>query len=337
MNKPKITHIENLRGIAIFLVVMGHVIGSTPEGGMKIDFPSYWRYLYLWIDYIQMPLFTGIAGWIYALKPATKNLFGAFAYKKAIRLLIPMATVGTLYFLTQYLIPGTNTKGDLSGIWKIYIFPYTIYWYLPSLFLIFLMMYIFDKYRLCQTPIKWLLLFLAVWGISLIEKTFIPPSVPNLLSFKGALGQLPYFIIGVGIQRFTEVLYEKNPKWIYTLLAVIGLIVLQYKWCYQLSYATSIEWYTYLLPLWVSATLMLLLQQTRSNRFFVWLGGYAYIIYLFHGFGTSGGRIILTRLGIQSDTLIFVVATCLALFSPILVEKIANRWRITRILFTGSK
>lgn len=332
----RVKHIEALRGIAIFLVVIGHVIGSTPEGGMKIDFPSYWRYLYLWIDYIQMPLFTGIAGWVYALKPAIKIPFGSFAYKKAIRLLIPMATVGTLYFFTQYLIPGTNTKGDLSAIWKIYIFPYTIYWYLPSLFLMFLMMYALDKYRLCQTPIKWLLLFLVVWGASLIERTLIPPSVPNLFSFKGALEQLPYFIIGVGIQRFTKVLYEKNRKWIYTILAVIGLLLLQNKWCCQLS-ATPIEWYTYLLPLWVSGTLMLLFQQTRYNRFFAWLGGYAYIIYLFHGFGTSGGRIILTRLGIQSDLLIFVVATCIALFSPILVEKIANRWRVTRILFTGNK
>lgn len=54
---------------AILLVVIGHVIGSTPEGGMRIDFPSPWRYLYLWINYIQMPLFTAIAGWVYALKP----------------------------------------------------------------------------------------------------------------------------------------------------------------------------------------------------------------------------------------------------------------------------
>ena len=49
----KISHIETLRGIAILLVVIGHVIGSTPEGGMRIDFPSPWRYLYLWIDYIH--------------------------------------------------------------------------------------------------------------------------------------------------------------------------------------------------------------------------------------------------------------------------------------------
>lgn len=69
MSSKKNLSIETLRGIAILLVVIGHVIGSTPDGGMKIDFPHPLRYLYVWIDYIQMPLFTAIAGWVYALKP----------------------------------------------------------------------------------------------------------------------------------------------------------------------------------------------------------------------------------------------------------------------------
>ena len=62
MTAGKNLSIETLRGIAILLVVAGHVIGSAPDGGMKIDFPHPLRYLYLWIDYIQMPLFTAIAG-----------------------------------------------------------------------------------------------------------------------------------------------------------------------------------------------------------------------------------------------------------------------------------
>lgn len=62
VNQEKNLSIETLRGIAILLVVVGHVIGSGPGGGMKFDFPHPLRYLYVWIDYIQMPLFTAIAG-----------------------------------------------------------------------------------------------------------------------------------------------------------------------------------------------------------------------------------------------------------------------------------
>lgn len=74
--------VETLRGIAILLVVVGHVIGSGPDGGMKIDFPHPLRYFYVWIDYIQMPLFTAIAGWVYALKPfSASSGFGSFVGK----------------------------------------------------------------------------------------------------------------------------------------------------------------------------------------------------------------------------------------------------------------
>ena len=38
-NVEKNLSVETLRGIAILLVVVGHVIGSGPDGGMKIDFP----------------------------------------------------------------------------------------------------------------------------------------------------------------------------------------------------------------------------------------------------------------------------------------------------------
>ena len=114
-NAEKNLSVETLRGIAILLVVVGHVVGSGPGGGMKIDFPHPLRYLYVWIDYIQMPLFTAIAGWAYALKPfSASSGFGSFVRKKALRLLVPMAAVGTLYFLVQYLMPGTNNKGELS-------------------------------------------------------------------------------------------------------------------------------------------------------------------------------------------------------------------------------
>lgn len=77
--------------------------------------------------------------------------------------------------------------------------------------------------------------------------------------------------------------------------------------------------------------------KSGSNQFFTWLGGFAYTIYLFHGFGTSGGRIMATKLGINSSLFIVIMATIIALFLPIVIEKIANKWRATKILFLGKK
>lgn len=100
MTAGKSLTIEILREIAILLVVARHVIDPTPDDGVKIDFLHPLHYLYSWIDYIQMPLFTAIAGWVYASKPAA--LPGGFvvsARKRATWLLVPVIAVGALYFV----------------------------------------------------------------------------------------------------------------------------------------------------------------------------------------------------------------------------------------------
>ena len=70
MQAEKDTTIETLRGAVIILVVIGHVIGSASDGGMKVSDDSILRYFYFtFIDPLQMPLFTIIAGSVYALRP----------------------------------------------------------------------------------------------------------------------------------------------------------------------------------------------------------------------------------------------------------------------------
>ncbi|MEG2282145.1 MAG: acyltransferase [Rikenellaceae bacterium] len=331
MEKEKNLSIETLRGFAILLVVIGHVIGSAPDGGMKIDYPSGWRYLYIWIDYIQMPLFTAIAGWIYALKPIGKPPFRGFVSNKIKRLLIPMATVGTLYFLIQYFTPGTNSKEAFSSIWEIYLFPYTMYWYLQSLFLIFVCVAIVDKLGLMKTFNRWCTLILVAYLLYILESVVIPYEIPNVFSFKGAINQLPYFLAGVGVYKFRRRL-NNNP--IIITFAAIGLILLQMTWFFPML---PNEAYRCLLPIWLVATLILLFEMRYTNKFLVYFGTYAYTIYLFHGFGTSGGRIILSYINIHSEIMVFMLSLLLGAFAPILIDKILDHSRYLRMLFLGKK
>ena len=325
-------HIETLRGIAILLVVMGHVIGSAPGGGMKIDFPHPLRYLYLWIDYIQMPLFTAIAGWVYAIKSCTD--FVPFIKRKALRLLVPMIVVVTSYFLIQYFIPGTNCKGDIIQIWKLLIFPYSLYWYLPSLFLIFVIQSAIDKYKWMDKPSEWFIILLFSYACCFLEKYIIPVDVPNLFSFKGALNQLPYFITGIGIFRFMKsITYHSFMKFGCLLAAFVGVVLLQIEWFRDL---TGCVWYEISQPLWVISTLVLLLYHAQwSISVFSWFGQYAYSIYLFHGFGTAGGRIILKYLGVSNIYILFVGILFLALISSIILEKLLVKYRWARLCLLG--
>lgn len=328
--REKNLSIESLRAVAILLVVVGHVIGSDSMGGMKIAYPSFWRYLYSLINYIQMPLFSAIAGWVYGLNPTYKIGLSEFMFNKFKRLIIPMATVGTLYFLIQYLIPGTNNKGDLEAIWRIYLFPYTVFWYLQSLFLIFFVAIIAEKLSLLKEFKSWIYMLIVAFILYIVQIVFVAGNVENYFSFQGMMNQLIYFMIGVGIVRFSKEL-DHYLKFTFA-LAIVGICLLQVVWFYP---NLREQLYICLLPIWLFGTLQIIMNLKIKNRVLIYIGSYTYSIYLFHAFGTAGGRIILSRLGVHSELLIFLFATLIAVIFPVLVDKILSHNRYTRMIFLG--
>ena len=62
--RTKELSIETLRGLAIVLMVMGHVIGSKSNGGLQVSDDSWYRYFYLTLSPLRMPLFTVISGYV---------------------------------------------------------------------------------------------------------------------------------------------------------------------------------------------------------------------------------------------------------------------------------
>ena len=335
MIKQKSCHIETLRGIAILLVVLGHVIGSTSEGGMKVANDSFFRYLYDLFVNIRMPLFTVISGWVYALHPVKADNISIFLRKKVRRLLFPMVFVGSLYFLLQYFIPGTNNKMVLPDIWKIYIFPYSIYWYLPALFLVFIGIAICDIRKYLNTISRWYILMIVSCLLCYSELTgIIPRSVPNYFAFKNAFYLSPFFLTGVGIVRFKERLSSPVMLKIYLAGLIIGIVLQQMNFFYPHITTFYTKYHLSIIIGILSSSFLVNLK--LNNRFFIWLAQYAYTIYLYHGFGTSGGRIILSGIGIQNEFFVFLFAGSIATFCPILVEKVCKKWKISSRLFLGT-
>ncbi len=330
--RTKDESIETLRGLAIILVVAGHVIGIDALGGMKVADDSLWRYLYDSLQYIRMPLFTAISGWVYALYPVRAHQGVQFMSKKARRLLLPMVFVGTLYFLVQYVVPGTNVRGDLSQIWRIYVFPYTVYWYLPALFLIFGLMAWIDIRRWADSIPSWAFWLLLTSG-GAVAGHLLAAELPNVFAVWSALCLLPFFILGVGIKRFSEQLASPRMRKVYLAGFLIGLLLQQWVW-FDSHDSESLRTWSLHIPIGIISSAFLLVLPLR-NRFLIWLGSYAYTIYLFHAFGTSAGRILLVRIGMDSTLAIFVLSLILGLGFPILVDEIFSRSRLTSLLFLG--
>ena len=325
--------VETLRGIAIILVVMGHVIGSKSDGGMKVPDDSFLRHLYFTFQYLRMPLFTVISGWVYALRPARLENLGDFTIKKIRRILIPLIFVGGTYYIVQSIVPGTNFSYDLKDIWRIAIFPYTFYWYLQSLFIVFLVVSVIDSYNLAQTFNKWLAVFLLSLILLITRDMFIPESFPNYFGFKGAIYLLPFFLIGVGIKNFKAQFSNLYFVAVISVVLIAGLVIQQLIWygIIDLKLSSSSG-----LGLIIGVTgVIVCLRIHFKFMWLVWMGNFAYTIFLFHSFGTSGGRIILNALGIHNTTIVFFSSLLLGLFIPIVIEFIFDRFGLTRMLFLG--
>jgi glucans biosynthesis protein C len=326
--------IETLRGAVIILVVIGHVIGSGPDGGMQVKDDSFMRYFYnSFIELIQMPLFTIIAGWVYAFKPVRLEKVADFIRKKIWRVLVPMFVVGLCYFLLQYFTPGTNRKGNLSEIWRLLFFPYTLFWYLYALFLVFVIISFIDAFDKMKTISNWLIIFGISIFLLLIRDALIPYEWPNYLSYKGALYLLPCFILGVGLNRFKTAFQNPLVKYSIPVILLACFVIQQLSWFKIIDYPVYKDnWVGLLIGL--TGTMMLLRFRMKIN-WLVWFGGFAYSIYLFHAFGTAGGRILIQKLNMHSAPVIFTVSLIAGLLLPVAAEKILERFKLTRILFLG--
>jgi len=326
--------VETLRGLAITLVVIGHVIGSASDGGMQVSDDSFLRYLYYtFIEFLQMPLFTIIAGWVYALNPIKQGNFLPFIKKKVYRILVPMIVVGVLYFLLQYFVPGTNKKGNLSEIWNLLIFPYTLYWYLYSLFLVFIVITIVDLNKLMNQISGWLIILIFSIVILLIRDHVIPVEYPNYLSYKGAIYLFPFFVLGIGLVRFRFLFQKKIFVFIITTVLVITYTIQQLAWFNIIDFPVTENNLTGLL-IGITGTVFLFNLNWQSKSL-VWLGAYSYSIFLFHAFGTAGGRIILKFAGINSVVLTFTLSLACGLLLPVLAHKMLNKSNLTRFVFLG--
>ena len=270
--------VETLRGFAIILVVLGHVIGSDSSGGMRVSDDSFLRYVYYTFEYLRMPLFTVISGWVYALRPARRSNLGDFTMKKVRRILFPMVFVGATYYVLQYFTPGTNAKNPLSDIWHILVFPYTLYWYLPSLFWVFVLCSLFDAFKAMEKLPGWLAVMTIAVGLLFVRNAFIPESFPNYMSFKGAIYLFPFFVTGIGIQRFKTLFANKVFNGVLLGVLVFGLLIQQLSWFGAIDYELSKRSGLGLL-IGISGTI-LFFRVKWNVKWLVWFGSYAYSIYL---------------------------------------------------------
>jgi hypothetical protein len=201
------------------------------------------------------------------------------------------------------------------------------FWFLPALFLIFLVTVVLERYGCMGTQGRWLATLAAVSVFQLVV-----PSPQQVLGYRGAVYLLPYFVLGIGLCRFSG-LFARFVIPI-SLAFMGGMLVHQL----ALFGYVDLELAHPLTPLALLVGLsgiVFLFQIRRPVPVLAWLGFYAYGIYLFHVFPTAGTRILLQKLGVTSFGLVFVVALAMGLLMPIAIELVIVKRPVMRRLLLG--
>jgi len=328
MPSKKDASIETLRGVAIVMMVAGHVIGHDADAGMRVADDSTWRYIYFSFEYVRLPLFTCISGFVYSLHPVTARTIRAFLVGKAHRVLLPLFFVGTLQFLLRVVIPGVNHPAQLHEVWRVYVYGTDQFWFLPAIFFIFVIAAALERFRLMHDWKGWLVFLSLVSAFQLLV-----PMPPRIFSLRGVVYLLPYFILGIGLNRHRDV-FRPRVVGVLSLLFFGGVVVHQAALQGMVEVAMPHKMTPLALVVGLTGN-ALLFHFRRANRPLARLGFYAYGIYLFHVMPSAASRIALGRLGIDTPAVIFCVSLFFALGVPVVVELVILRSKVLTHLFLG--
>lgn len=219
MNK-RIEIIEILQCIAVLLVVLGHSI-ETPHSNIL-----FFHLLHDFIYSFHMPLFMLISGYLF-YNDNKKRAYLQFIKHKAEGLLLPYFILSTFVFLPRTFLNKYNVnKIDLSidGYIHQLIYPWdnviTQFWFLPTLFLIFIIAPIIKVNKKIFFCILLIAFYLHIYSYNCEIK---------FLNINGICFYLFYFIMGAVNCLYKDILvrvFQKNQRQLLVIIILSNILFL---------------------------------------------------------------------------------------------------------------
>lgn len=195
--KQRLYYLDMLKGMAIFLVVMGHILTFCVRG---VDAAPVFKF----IGEIHMPIFFFVSGWLAVKYADGGQLVTPSILQRAKRLLLPMFGASTLWI---YVFPMTHIESPFDSTWAgLWLAPFKNgYWFTLVLFEIGLcytaLTIVLNRWRsfgsdFAVSVVSWA----CLGGIYLL----LPEIADNFLSFGFTATYFPVFMAGVLARRHEE-------------------------------------------------------------------------------------------------------------------------------------
>jgi fucose 4-O-acetylase-like acetyltransferase len=302
-------------------LVSTHVIGTGSATGIHASDGSLLLYYGDSLMYIRMPLFSFLAGLVYAWRPLQdRQGYVAFMYKKSRRLLVPFLVFVPLIGTAQLLVPDANHRTDLPW-YQWYLFPLPPYWFLIATFWIFAAVAFADARGWLSSP----RVVAALVGCIFVIDTLVPEGNPDrgILALRSAIFLSMFFMIGLAVTRFGASSVRPQVKWAIVAAGVVLLAITQLG-LQGLIPETPYRHSPVGTGLGVAVCLALFWSNPRI-RLLARVGSYSAGIYLVHPFTVAGIRSVLTRLGVDIVGVLFVAGLVSGIAGSIIIVILLRR------------
>ena len=191
--------IQVIRGLAVTLLVTFHATATDLDTAVNSAGLQAMVFITHVFDYIRMPLFGFLAGFVYALKPISRATCREFASRKVTRLIVPCVIATTLMFAMQTVgHTGHAARLPLQQAWRIYLYPTYQFWFIQALLVDFAVIALLEALGALSTVGR-----LAVVLVTTIVAFLWLPAPPTaLFSVPQAEYLLPFLLLGLGVSRF---------------------------------------------------------------------------------------------------------------------------------------
>ncbi|WP_280140267.1 acyltransferase family protein [Devosia psychrophila] len=316
---------DAVKGMAIVLVVFGHVLRGDREAGLPHS-EQWFNTLDSAVYLVHIPMFFVVSGYFFERSVLRDGLLGSLK-KRAIVLLYPLL-VWSYITATFRLAAGSVTNRGAITPWEVLTYPFVlsdVYWFLWALFVIQTVVSFvvpFAKRR----PATYLTLAAVAFGLQFIA----PPSV----YISSALHHLPNFIAGILLARW---LGEKQLRLFMAFPALLIFALCEFlNISFNFGYADLTQ--KTVLELLAAVSLIVAIQciyRSTARGQMAWLGALSMPIFVAHVIPAAAARIVLMKLGIEFSAVHLVIETAVGVLVPILLYVALSRMNMVKIAGLG--
>lgn len=330
MVKKRIVWVDNVKIIAIILVVLGHLMQSFVKSGIIALSSSYDCFIEL-IYCFHVPLFFICSGFLYqqytktdTLKSYSKNIL-----KKFIALGVPYFVFSTItYLIKMFLEDSVNSQNETSLLGTLFVSPSAPYWFLYALFMFFIINPVIKKKS--DAIIR-----LSVCAVLFVVFNFMPYiNIPFLLTLVSyVFHHMIWFVAGMAVSYLDLTKKFKKYQGIYFIAFLILGIIIYYFSDYFIHYKLLLG---VLACAGIIGFIGSVSNKNEQGKTLKFLSKYTMPVFLMHTLAAAGIRVILLKLGIENAAIHIVLGGIGTFILPVIAAMIMEKIKLD-ILYNPTK